>query len=78
MLFWCYGNEKVKTENQIARRGLRFLFVFFFGLAAPHSANPNSCKAPGRNSRSDIKIPAPGYTRSNLGLNRGYIRWTPA
>lgn len=26
MLFRCYGNEEVKTENQIARRGTPFSF----------------------------------------------------
>lgn len=30
MLFRCYGNEKVETENQIARRGTPFSFCLFF------------------------------------------------
>lgn len=30
MLFRCYGNEKVKTENQIARRGTPFSFCAVF------------------------------------------------
>jgi len=30
MLFRCYGNEKVETENQIARRGTPFSFCHDF------------------------------------------------
>lgn len=32
MPFWCYGKEKVKTENQIARRGTPFSFYIRFLL----------------------------------------------
>lgn len=35
MLFRCYGNEKVETENQIARRGTPFSFCLFFRMIMP-------------------------------------------
>lgn len=70
MLFWCYGNEKVKTENQIARRGLRFLFVFFSDWRRHIAPIQIPVKPPAGIAGLLLKYLLPVIQHSNLGLNR--------